>query len=116
MTSLTITDLDDKTTNQISRRASKHGRSMEDEARVLLRQALEVVEGQPSAKSSAENEPGESLVGPAHQHSESLGSVDQDIPSHGNLASRIRARFEPIGGVELELPPRGPSREPPTFD
>tara|TARA_R110002020_G_scaffold161794_5_gene347115 strand:- start:966 stop:1304 length:339 start_codon:yes stop_codon:yes gene_type:complete len=112
MTSLTITDLDEKTTNQISHRASKHGRSIEDEARVLLRQALEIAEGQPLA----ERKPGESLVGPAHQHSESLGSVDPGIPSRGNLASRIRARFEPIGGVELELPSRGPSREPPNFD
>ena len=51
MTSLTITDLDEKTTNQISHRASKHGRSIEDEARVLLRQALEIAEGQPLAES-----------------------------------------------------------------
>ena len=29
---------------------------------------------------------------------------------------RIRARVEPLGGVELELPPRRSFREPPTFE
>jgi len=37
-------------------------------------------------------------------------------PSELNLYDRIRARFEPLGGVELELPPRGPMREPPSFE
>ena len=35
------------------------------------------------------------------------------------LYRAIRARVEPIGGIEpdeLELPPRGPMREPPRFD
>ena len=30
-----------------------------------------------------------------------------------NLAQSIRARFEPLGGVELEIPPREPMRDPP---
>lgn len=30
-----------------------------------------------------------------------------------NLAEAIRRRFEPLGGVELELPAREPIREPP---
>ncbi|MXZ74217.1 MAG: plasmid stabilization protein [Gemmatimonadetes bacterium] len=29
------------------------------------------------------------------------------------LAQSIRARFEPLGGVELEVPPRKPMRDPP---
>ena len=33
-----------------------------------------------------------------------------------NLASAIRARFAPLGGVELDLPPRSPLRTPPRFD
>ena len=33
-----------------------------------------------------------------------------------NLAEAIRARFAPLGGVELELPPREPMREPPDFE
>ena len=33
-----------------------------------------------------------------------------------NLASAIRARIAPLGGVDLELPPRAPGRAPPSFD
>ena len=33
-----------------------------------------------------------------------------------NLYERIRARFEPLGGVDLELPPREFAREPPRFE
>ena len=33
----------------------------------------------------------------------------------GNLADAIREIIEPLGGVELELPPRGPLRDPPDF-
>ncbi|HEY8030903.1 MAG TPA: Arc family DNA-binding protein [Methylocella sp.] len=33
-----------------------------------------------------------------------------------NLYARIHARFAPLGGVELELPPRGHAREPPRFE
>ena len=33
-----------------------------------------------------------------------------------DLVKAIREVFEPLGGMELELPPRGPMREPPTFD
>ena len=31
------------------------------------------------------------------------------------LGSLIRDRFAPLGGIELELPPREPIREPPRF-
>lgn len=38
-------------------------------------------------------------------------------PTNGaELYDRIRARIEPIGGVDLELPPRDLPREPPHFD
>jgi plasmid stability protein len=33
-----------------------------------------------------------------------------------NLYERIRALVEPVGGIDLELPPREPTRNPPTFD
>jgi plasmid stability protein len=63
----------------------------------------------------------------AAQHGHSMEAEVRDIlravltesnpPSDGrNLFERIRARFEPLGGVELELPPRGPGRELPRFD
>lgn len=33
-----------------------------------------------------------------------------------DLYQRIRSRFAPLGGVDLELPPREPAPEPPRFD
>jgi plasmid stability protein len=32
------------------------------------------------------------------------------------LGAAIRRHFEPLGGVELEIPPREPIRKPPNFD
>ena len=37
--------------------------------------------------------------------------TEQAAPA--NLAQAIRARFEPLGGVELDIPPRDPMRDPP---
>ena len=37
-------------------------------------------------------------------------------PEQQNLASAICARFAPLGGVELDIPPRSPMRKPPRFD
>ena len=33
-----------------------------------------------------------------------------------NLYQRIRNRFAPLGGIDLDLPPREPAPEPPRFD
>ncbi|HEX3576077.1 MAG TPA: plasmid stabilization protein [Rhodopila sp.] len=33
-----------------------------------------------------------------------------DRPPGRNLYDRIRARFAPLGGIELQLPPREPAR------
>jgi plasmid stability protein len=33
-----------------------------------------------------------------------------------NLYQRIRSRFAPLGGVDLDLPPRELAGEPPRFD
>ena len=40
----------------------------------------------------------------------------EDTQEPQNLAEAIMARFQPLGGVELELTPRTPMREPPRFD
>jgi plasmid stability protein len=40
----------------------------------------------------------------------------QGVPPMRHLYDRVRARFAPLGGVDLELPPREPVREPPRFD
>ena len=47
--------------------------------------------------------------------SKCVNSVDENDPP-ANLAEAIRARFAPLGGLELELPPRGPMRDPPDFE
>jgi len=80
MASITIRNLDDDVKTQLRIRASRNGRSMEEEVRLILRDAVGRMEG----------------------------------PK--NLASAIRARFAPFGGVELEIPARQPMREPPSFD
>ena len=36
--------------------------------------------------------------------------------SSRNLTGIIRSHFGPANGVDLELPPREPAREPPAFD
>ena len=81
MASITVRNLDDGLKRRLRIRAAENGRSMEQEARDILRAALE-----------------------------------EDSPTGKDLASVIRARFAPLGGVELELPPREPMREPPRFD
>lgn len=43
-------------------------------------------------------------------------ALEQEPVTGEDLVSIIRAHVEPLGGVELELPPRGPMREPPRFD
>ena len=42
-------------------------------------------------------------------------SPDHEVPSQ-DLGTAIHELFKPFGGVELEIPPRGPMREPPRFD
>ncbi len=81
MPSLTIRNLQPETKDELRRRATAHGRSMQDEARVIL-----------------------------------LDALDGAKPIRGNLYERIRARVEPIGGVDIELPPRDLARDPPTFE
>ena len=78
MASITIRNLDLQTKTRLRVRAAHHNRSMEEEARKILRAAL------------------------AEQASTPL-----------DLAEAILRRFEPLGGVELQLPPREPMREPP---
>jgi len=80
MSSITIRNLDDGVKRRLRLRAAERGRSMEEEARDILRRAL---------------------------------AEQPKVP--GNLADAIREIIEPLGGVELELPPRGPLRDPPDF-
>ena len=78
--SITIRKLDEDVKNGLRMRAAGNGRSMEEEARLILREA-----------------------------------VGKQIDTR-NLADLIGKRFAPLGGVDLDLPPREPGREPPKFD
>lgn len=42
-----------------------------------------------------------------------LCKVLNEYETPDNLSRAIRARFAPLGGVELEIPPRDPMPEPP---
>jgi plasmid stability protein len=75
MSSITIRNLDDGVKRRLRLRAAQHNRSMEEEARDILRCAL-----------AQEVEPSEHRV------------------------NKVRRRVETFGGVDLELPPRGPIR------
>jgi plasmid stability protein len=81
MASITIRNLDEPLKARLRIQAATHGRSMEDEARDILRSAL-----------------------------------NQERPPTTNLAAAIRARFAPLGGVDLPEVPREPIREPPDFE
>lgn len=76
MASMTIRNIDDKLKARLRIQAATHGRSMEDEARDILRTAL-------STKP----------------------------PRTRNLVESIRARIEPLGGIELDIPAREAIRQ-----
>ena len=50
MASLTVRQLDDKLKQQLRLRAARHGRSVEDEVRTILRAAAEGEEEAPAAR------------------------------------------------------------------
>ena len=79
MASITIRCLEDGLKTKLRVRAAQHGRSMQEEAREILR----------------------------------LGLSTEAAPK--GLGTAIREIFEPLGGVELELPPRELARRPPDF-
>ena len=83
MATLLIRKLDDELKLRLRRRAAAHGRSMEEEARTILDQAL------------------------ANEAPRRTGA---------DLVKAFRDAFEPLGGVELDIPPRTPLRAPPRFD
>ena len=80
MASITIRNLDDEVKTRLRVRAASNGRSMEEEARRILADAVE----------------------------------RRTVPANG-LGTALHELFKPYGGVELELPPRSPMREPPRF-
>ncbi|WP_419861551.1 plasmid stabilization protein [Candidatus Palauibacter sp.] len=45
-----------------------------------------------------------------------IGAEEDDRSNAKGLGTAIHELFSPLGGVELEIPPREPMREPPRFD
>jgi antitoxin FitA len=46
-----------------------------------------------------------------------LSAALAEVPNRSlNLVEAIRSRIAPLGGVELEIPPREPVRPPPDFE
>lgn len=83
MANITVRNLDEGLKQRLRVRAAENGRSMEQEVREILKEAL--------------------------------GPEPKPMTGKEWVAS-IRARFEPYGGVELEIPPREAMRPPPSFD
>ncbi len=81
MASITIRNLDNDVKTKLRMQAAGNGRSMEEEARLILAEAV--------AREAA--------------------------PAKG-LGTAIHELFKPFGGIELNLPPREPMREPLRFD
>jgi plasmid stability protein len=77
---LTIRNLDTALKARLRIRAAEHGRSMEEEARHILRRTL----------------------------------LGEEEPAT-DLATLARELFGPEHGIDLDLPVRGPAREPPSF-
>lgn len=87
MPTITIRNLDETVKRGLQVRAALYGRSMEAEARQLLTDAV-----RPSFAGT-------------------------EIQPEDDFGTAIRKLFSPLGGVELEIPPRRKSHRPiPTFE
>ena len=83
MATLTISNLDERTKTQLRIQAARHGRSIEEEARTILRSAIET--RQPVGA-------GKGLGSRIHQHFAQLGGVELELPARSSLP--IPAQFE----------------------
>ena len=76
MATLTIRNLDEGTKAQLRVQAARHGHSMEEEARTILRVAMEAGKPAPSSKG---------LGSRIHDHFAQLGGVELDLPQRSSL-------------------------------
>ena len=76
MATLTIRNLDERTKTQLRIQAARHGRSMEEEARTILRSAIEAQ--QPVAG-------GKGLGSRIQAHFAQLGGVELERPERSSL-------------------------------
>jgi antitoxin FitA len=89
MASITIRNLEESLKKKLRIRAAEHGHSMEEEARQILRTALAEKASKPA---------------------------NLKVSKAMNLYEAIRRHIAPLGGVELDIPRRGPIREPLHFE
>ncbi|MCX5967381.1 MAG: plasmid stabilization protein [Cyanobacteria bacterium] len=76
MATLTIRNLDESTKAQLRVQAARHGRSMEEEARTIIRSAIE--DWKPAAT-------GKGLGSRIHDHFAQLGGVELELPERSSL-------------------------------
>jgi plasmid stability protein len=81
MASITIRDLDPELKARLRVRAAQHGRSMEEEVRVILRNAI-------AERSSRER----SLAKAIHRRFESVGGVELEVPAREPMRSPPKLR------------------------
>ena len=86
MESITIRNLGDEVKTQLCIRATENGRSIEEEARTILHGAV----------------PSE--------------TDDNGMVPVRSFGTAIHKLSKPSGSMELDIPPHGPTREPPKFD
>lgn len=79
MASMTIRNIDDQLKARLRVQAARHGRSMEDEARDILRSALST-EGEDSRQS---------LIESIRRRIAPLGGVDLDLPIRDAIPDRV---------------------------
>jgi plasmid stability protein len=84
MATLTIRNLDERTKAQLRVQAARHGRSMEEEARTILRTAIESTQAEVQV---------ERLGSRIHAHFAELGGVELDLPKRSSAPAP--AEFEP---------------------
>lgn len=82
MASMTIRNIDEELKARLRIAAAQHGRSMEDEARDILRVALST----------------------------------EPTRNPGRISDSIRARIQPLGGIELDRPAREAIRSAAGFE
>ncbi len=80
MAAITVRNIAESTKRKLRVRAASHGRSMEEEMRQIL-----------------------------------LDAVERKVRVPSNLAEAIASIVDPLGGIELDLPPRQRLRQPPKF-
>jgi plasmid stability protein len=141
MATITIRNLDEKVKRRLQVRAALNGRSMEAEARAFLSMLVE----EPPQSASQEEDLGTAihkrfaalggveldipprefstnpLAESAHNSTEKMalpaGIGTPAAQPEEDFGTAIRKLFAPLGGVELQIPPRRKSHRPiPTFD